>query len=297
MVPGGVSAIFDPYIYADPFISGARGAGIGVENAVEISLSIKHSNTLEVLNFINGERIQGGIGETTVRTFLELLNLEPKFRVEIHQNINIPIGSGFGTSAASALGITLLLSKALKIPLTLIEAGDIAHIAEIRAKSGLGTVSGLVFLGDIVIVSRPGAPSICLVDKIILDDRDIYLVLASRGRIETAKALSKEDLITKASMYGKVAVDKLIKNPTLDNFFKISRLFSERLGLLTRELSTTMDSLRDYVLGVAQAMIGNSIFAMTYKENVEEVKNIIADKMNTEPITTRPVRAPIRTLH
>ena len=291
ITPGGISAIFDPYIYADPIISGARGAGVGVDGAVEITLSIRDSDRLEITNIINGNEVRGGIGEISVKTFFEIMRIEPKYKVKINQKINIPIGAGFGTSAASALGIIILLSRALKIPLTLIEAGDIAHIAEIRAGSGLGTVSGFVYLGDIVIVSRAGAPSICLVDRIILEGEDIYVVLASKGKKETAIALGDKKLIERASMYGKILVDKIIANPTVENFFQTSRLFAEKTGLMTKEIKATIDALEDIVIGASQAMIGDSIFALVFKENMEEAKDVIRIKMGVEPYICRLVRS------
>ncbi len=291
VIPAGVSAIFEPFICSDPFLSGARGSGIGVEEAVEVSLSISKSDRLAVTNYINGEPARDGLGIIAVKTFFEILGIEPKYHIEINQKINVPIGCGFGTSAASALGIVLLLSRTLKLPLSLIQIGDIAHIAEIRARTGLGTVSGLVFLGDIVIVARPGAPSNCLVDRILLGCGDIYVVLASRGKKETAIALSDSGLIEKASTYGKIAVDKLIKDPTPENFFQISRSFARKTGLLVRDIDRLIDKLKGTVIGAAQAMIGDSIFALAYREDIDEARKIIEDSLGAKAFVGRLVRS------
>ncbi|MEX0567588.1 MAG: hypothetical protein Q6363_000305 [Candidatus Njordarchaeota archaeon] len=290
VMPGGISAIFDPYIFIDPFFSGARGAGLGVSDAVEIKIEIKSSDSLKITNQINGKKIRGGIGEVTVKTFFEYTGIESKYEILIQQDIEIPIGAGFGTSASSALGIVLLLSRILNVPITFLEAGNIAHLAEIRAKSGLGTVSGLVYLGDIVIVSRPGAPIYCTVDRILLEDKDIFVVLASKGKKETAIALSDKDFIVRASMYGKLAVDDLIKNPTVENFFAIAHRFAENIGLMTKTISKTINALSRYCIGAAQAMIGDSIFALVYKENIDTVKQIIEETFKTKPVVKRLVR-------
>ena len=291
IVPGGISALFEPFIVPDPYLCGARGAGIGIENAAIIELNIRESDSLSITNVINGKHIRGGIGEEAVRAFFEVLGIEPKYSVEIRQEIKVPIGAGFGTSAASALGIIILLSYSLDVPLTLVEAGDIAHIAEIRARSGLGTVSGLVFLGDIVIVSKPGAPSHCLIDRIPLPLDDIYVVLASKGKVETAKALADEKLLERAKTFGKIAVDNLIKKPTLKNFFRTAKFFAEKTGLITKEIFTLIRKLENTAIGSAQAMIGDSIFALAYRDDVEEVKKIIEETMKTEAIVLKPVRS------
>ena len=291
VIPAGVSAVFEPFIYSDPFFSGARGCGVGVEGAVEVSLDIRRSERLVVVNYINGKLVEGGIGKITTESFFEILNIEPNYHIEIHQKIRVPIGCGFGTSAASALGIIFLLSRALKVPLSLVQIGDIAHVAEIKARTGLGTVSGMIFLGDVVIVSRPGAPSQCLVDRILLDCDDIYVVLASKGKKETAVALRDKSLIEKASMYGKLAVDELIRNPTVKNFFRVSMFFAEKTGLLVKEIALLIDELNKVAIGAAQAMIGDSIFALVYKEDVNDVKMIIEEKLGVRAFVGKLVRS------
>ncbi len=290
-IPAGISAIFDPYILEDPFLTGARGAGVVASNAVSISVSLTESEELMVINKINGETVEGGIGVIAVKTFFEYLRItKDNYRIEISQEIKVPISSGFGTSAASAMGIIFALSKLLKIPLSLVEVGNIAHIAEIRARTGLGTISGLVFPGDIVLVAKPGSPSNCLVDHIVLPYKDVYVILASKGRIETSKALKDPNFVVKASKIGKIGVDLLLKKPTINRFFKITYWFANKLGLMTKDIRETILCLKKYVIGASQAMIGDSIFALAFKENVEEVKSLIKEKLNVESVALKLVR-------
>lgn len=281
--------MFEPCIYNEPIMSGARGAGIGFKDAVEVELKISPSDRLIVRNTINGQVVKGGIGEIAVKTFFNMLSIEPNYEVTINQRISIPIGSGFGTSAASALGIILALSKELNIPLSVIQAGDIAHIAEIYARSGLGTVSGLVNIGDIVIVARPGAPSMCLVDRIPLPSPDVRLVVASKGRIETAEALKNKDLVEKAMKFGKIAVDELLKKPTVENFFKLAKWFAENVGLMTKSIGMVIDELSEFAIGAAQSMIGDAIFAIVWSEDVNEALKIIEDSWGLPAIVGLPV--------
>lgn len=281
--------MFEPCIYNEPIMSGARGAGIGFKDAVEVELKISPSDRLIVRNTINGQVVKGGIGEIAVKTFFNMLSIEPNYEVTINQRISIPIGSGFGTSAASALGIILALSKELNIPLSVIQAGDIAHIAEIYARSGLGTVSGLVNIGDIVIVARPGAPSMCLVDRIPLPSPDVRLVVASKGRIETAEALKNRDLVENAMKFGKIAVDELLKKPTVENFFKLAKWFAENVGLMTKSIGMVIDELSEFAIGAAQSMIGDAIFAIVWSEDVNEALKIIEDSWGLPAIVGLPV--------
>ncbi len=73
---------------------------------------------------------------------------------------------GFGTSAGGALTAGLALKEALDLPLTYNQIGKIAHVAEIKCQTGLGTVSSLTSTGGCVLVVEPGAPGICQLDRI-----------------------------------------------------------------------------------------------------------------------------------
>ena len=55
-----------------------------------------------------------------------------KYDVTVEHQIEVPIGTGFGTSAGGALTAGLALKEAIGLPLTYNQIGKIAHIAEIR---------------------------------------------------------------------------------------------------------------------------------------------------------------------
>ena len=102
--------------------------------------------------------------------------LTEKYEVTVDHKIEVPIGSGFGTSAGGALTAGLALKDALDLPLTYNQIGKIAHVAEIECGTGLGTVSSLTFTGGCVLVVEPGAPGICQLDRIPITPD--YMVVA-----------------------------------------------------------------------------------------------------------------------
>ena len=94
----------------------------------------------------------------------------------LNHEIEVPIGTGFGTSAGGALTAGLALKEALDLPLTYNQIGKIAHVAEIECQTGLGTVSSLTSTGGCVLVVEPGAPGICQIDRIPITPD--YMVVA-----------------------------------------------------------------------------------------------------------------------
>jgi len=78
-----------------------------------------------------------------------------KFEIIIKHSINVPIGAGFGTSGAAALSLALALNEVFDLGMSKIEAAQLAHIAEVECKTGLGTVAAETF-GGLEIRVKPG---------------------------------------------------------------------------------------------------------------------------------------------
>jgi len=115
------------------------------------------------------------------------------------------------------------------------------------------------------------------------------LVVASKGRIETAEALRDRDLVNKAMKLGKVAVDELLQKPTIENFFKLARWFAENVGLMTKTIEYIIVELSKFAIGAAQSMIGDAIFALVWREDVDDVLKIIDDLWHVPGIVGEPV--------
>ncbi len=269
---GGISAMFEPHIVDDPFKSGARGAGLGVKKAAKIVISIEESEKFSFENYINGKPVPEGIGRISAKEFFEYAKLEPTYKIRVEQEVYIPIGSGFGSSAASAVAIIFGLSRLLKNHLSLMEIAQIAHVSEVKAQTGLGTVSGLICPGGIIIVKTPGPPGISKIDKILLDE-DLVIVAGSKGKIETDKALKDPNLIDRAIRYGKQAVDALIEDPSIETFFEKANWFAREVKLSNETIEKSIKaSLEAGAIGAAQTMIGDAVFALVEREKAENVR-------------------------
>ena len=107
--------------------------------------------------------------------------------ISIDHELKVPIGAGFGTSAACALGTALSIAKILELNITYNKATSMAHLAEIEMESGLGDVIAEVN-GGITLRMKEGAPGIGLTDKMILK-KDLYVICKSLGGIETSEII------------------------------------------------------------------------------------------------------------
>ena len=133
-------------------------------------VTVEEAKSPGITVIINGKRApEAKVTKMMIETFLN--KLQKSYVVTVNHKIEVPIGSGFGTSAGGALTAGLALKEALDLPLTYNQIGKIAHVAEIQCQTGLGTVSSLTFTGGCVLVVEPGAPGICQIDRIPITSR------------------------------------------------------------------------------------------------------------------------------
>ena len=147
--------------------------GLKKESTTTVTAEEAEKNSINV--FINSKPAPEA--KTTKQVVETLLSkTTAKYAVTVEHQIEVPIGTGFGTSAGGALTAGLALREALELPLTYNQIGKIAHVAEIQCQTGLGTVSSLTFSGGCVLVVEPGAPGICQIDRIPITPD--YMVVA-----------------------------------------------------------------------------------------------------------------------
>lgn len=274
--PAAISSFFEIYdTEGDKPISdlekvGARGGGFGLQKGVLTKVSVTETEKNSASVFINSKP---ALEAKTTRKAIEMILREKtaKYAVTVEHQIEVPIGSGFGTSAGGALTAGLALKEALGLPLTYNQIGRIAHVAEIECHTGLGTVSSLTFAGGCVLVVEPGAPGICQIDRIPLTQD--YMVVAGFFGSTIPKTLladpKKKQLI---NQNGQKTLKEILAKPTLQNFLDCCWRFSENTGLAT-------DNTRNLVrlakgagaVGAAQNMIGEAVHAVVLRENVAAV--------------------------
>jgi pantoate kinase len=292
--PSGISSFFEicdttetgrPIYDVDKI--GARGGGFVTQEGVLTEVKISHSKSNCVKVFINGTYAPHA--ETTMSVAEALLKRSSKkFDVTIKHKVAVPIGAGFGTSAGGALGSALALSKTLGIDCTYNELGRVAHSAEVRCKTGLGTV-GPLMIGGCILTLEPGAPGIAVIDRIPLSQNHV-IVAGSFGGIPTKKVLTSSEKRLAVNKAGKRTLDRILSDPSLDNFMICCKDFAEETGFMTRRLRRLIDlAEKAGAIGAAQNMVGEVIHAVTTSENVHNVVQAFKQVLSQDQITVAKV--------
>ncbi|MEM2971470.1 MAG: hypothetical protein QW270_03505 [Candidatus Bathyarchaeia archaeon] len=274
--PAGISSFFEicdtmpnGTPITDPEKIGARGGGFGFQKGVTTEVKVSEAEKTGIHIFINGRSAPEA--ETT-RTVAEMLleRASEKYSVVVRHWVEVPIGAGFGSSAAGALTTALALSKALGLNLTYNQLGKIAHIAEVKCKTGLGTV-GPLMIGGCVITVEPGAPGIAQIDRIPISE-DYVIVAGFIGSIPTREVLASHEKRLAVNKWGRKILEKILAEPSLENFLACCRWFAEKTGFTTERVRKLMEIAEEVgAVGAAQNMVGEAVHALATPENAERV--------------------------
>jgi pantoate kinase len=287
--PAGISSFFeicnrtsDGKPMMDPERIGARGGGFGISKGVltEVNVTEAHDNQVHV--FINGR--PSPEAETT-RTVVEALlpMTTETCNVTVRHSVEVPIGAGFGSSAAGALGTALALSKALELNLTYNQLGRIAHVAEVRCLTGLGTV-GPLMLGGCIITLEPGAPGYASIDRIPLSP-DHRIVAGTYRPLLTKEMLSSEAKRQTINEWGRKTLVKIFAEPSLENFLQACKQFAIETGLATSRVQKLIQlAEKAGAIGAAQNMVGEAVHALVTEDTTDDVVQAFESVMASEKI-------------
>ncbi len=264
---------------------GARGGGFGLQKGVLTKVTITEAEKSSSINvFINSKL---ALEAKTTRKVIEILlrGKNAKYDVTVEHQIEVPIGSGFGTSAGGALTAGLALKEALDLPLTYNQIGKIAHVAEIECQTGLGTVSSLTSTGGCVLVVEPGAPGICQIDRIPITSD--YMVVAGffQPCIPKKTVLTDPEKKLVINRYGKKTLEAILAEPSLENFLDCCWNFSVKAGLATENVRQLVKLAKKAgAVGAAQNMIGEAVHALVLKENANQVAEAFKQVLPSEKV-------------
>jgi pantoate kinase len=274
--PSGISSFFeicdtetDGSPISDLERIGARGGGFGIQKGVMTQVDVSKAENDSIHVFINEK--DAPEAETT-KTVVQMLlsKVSEKCKVAVKHKVEVPIGAGFGSSAAGALSTALALSKALNLKLTYNQIGRLAHVAEVKCKTGLGTV-GPLMLGGCILTIEPGAPGIAMIDRIPIST-DYVIVAGVFGSISTKEVLASPEKRLAVNKWGKKTLEKILSEPSLENFLACCCDFAEKTGFMTERVRTLIRLAEGAgAIGAAQNMVGEAVHALTTLENAENV--------------------------
>jgi pantoate kinase len=287
--PAGISSFFEICDKTDdeqPMLDlervGSRGGGFGIQKGVLTEVSVSEAKANRIRVFIN-EKLAPEAETTRAVSQMLLSKSEKVCNVVVNHKVDVPIGAGFGSSAAGALTAGLALSKALELPLTYNQIGRIAHVAEVQCKTGLGTV-GPLMLGGCVITVEPGAPGISIIDRIPLSD-DYVVVAGVFGSTPTKQALASAEKRREVNRYGRRTLEAILAKPSVENFMACCLDFADKAGFMTARVRHLVKlAEKAGAVGAAQNMVGEAVHALALEENAGNIAEAFKQVLPNEKI-------------
>jgi pantoate kinase len=248
--PGHVTGFFSVHPHDDPLRHGSTGAGFSVTEGTVTTVSASDRDLL----LMNGQPFDGVTSRAVLEMFRER-GLTGYWTVA-HET-SLPIGCGFGTSGAGALSLSLALNELLPSKLAHLDAAAIAHLAEIRAGTGLGTVIGQTY-GGFEVRTKAGAPGTG--EVVNLPYEGYRAVFAVFGPIETPRLLGDPEVKRAVSREGENLRHQLLEAPSLSHFLELSLNFGRKSGLVSPRLAAIQDALLSEGFTAPMLMFGDGLF-------------------------------------
>ena len=258
--PGHVSLSFAVWKDGDPLSMGSTGIGIVLPQGVHCAVVRERSDSSNNVVISKSKEIEDPV---TLRA-LEILGFKNQ-GFTIYLRHDLPSGSGFGISGASALAACMEVEKDLHL------ATRAAHQAEIEFRTGLGDVMAISSaiknhtFPAIAIRHEPGVNGKVDVHPL---DSNFLLCISGLGR-ETSKIITDENWVEIINSSG---LNLQVTDTTLRSVIKIGRSFTEKSGLMTENLSEIFEQIPIGSLATV-AHLGTSIVAVS--DDLDELETVL----------------------
>jgi pantoate kinase len=201
----------------------------------------------------------------------------------VEHQVEVPIGAGFGTSAGGALTTALALKEALGLPLTFNQLGKLAHVAEIQCQTGVGTVSSLSQAGGCVLVVEPGAPGICVLDRIPITPK--YRIVTGMFKTTPKTILNSPEKQRQINQHGKKTLEAILDEPSLENFLGCCWQFAQKAGFATENVRELVRLAKEAgAIGAAQNMLGEAVHAVVHEGDEADVAEAFKQVLPKESV-------------
>ncbi|HEX7515069.1 MAG TPA: pantoate kinase [archaeon] len=172
---------------------------------------------------------------------------------DIRTELAGPMGCGLGTSGAGALSSALALNEFWGLKHSFNTLCDIAQWAEIKNNTGVGDVVAQA-LGGIVVREQNA------VHQIPTPPLEISYVVF--GPLPTPEILADRDKIAIINKFGSVALQRLLKRPTFNEFMRLSRQFSCDTELISPKAQDAVEAVEANGGVASMAMLGDAVYAV-----------------------------------
>ncbi|HUR63983.1 MAG TPA: hypothetical protein VM241_05835 [Candidatus Thermoplasmatota archaeon] len=264
--PAHVSGLFAVHDEeGDLLAKGSRGAGWSLAKGARASATSAAATQVRV----QGQAVAAPVTRDALRRML------PGRHVSVDVRLDLPVGQGFGMSAAGTLAACLAAAALADIDPE--EALQATHAAEVTAGTGLGDAVGSWF-GSGELRIRPGCPPHGWAMRVEPPEGTEFLLCVAGPGIPTPAIIRDAAWKNRTRELGDPAVDRILAAGRGEAWARIlaeSAAFTLALGLLPESLRLAGESLPE---GMAwgQCMLGTSLWATGPAALLDEAARTLA---------------------
>lgn len=258
--PGHITAFFSPIYNDDPLETGSIGAGITTKKGVYVDLELSDSNSI----LIEGKKTEF----EPIENVLDLLKIE----AEVEITPQVPLGCGFGISGGATLATALAANNAANLDLNREQVVAAAHVAEIKANTGLGDVVAQS-LGGVVTRIEQGTLGLGRFGSIETEIEKIdYKIF---GELDTSEILhDRENMRKKLKQKAEKALSSLTSSPSIENLIDLSWEFAVETDLPPQKVKNEVKKIRENGGKASMAMLGETVFGVNSNKFLKEETKI-----------------------
>jgi pantoate kinase len=245
--PGHISGYFRRIEGDTVATTGSIGAGVVITEGVTVTVEPSETTSVVILRRGKTGKLYGGGSDSCLLTDVtEQLGVTASITTECL----LPIGAGFGLSAAALLATLTAVNRLYNLEMSQEEIAQSAHDAEVEHQTGLGDVAACQGGGRVV---RYGPGIHGHIDRKYDMPEPLYAV--SFGPIHTPAILGSPERMERVSS----AFPQTTPANPMD-FFHLSRGFTEHSGLMTQEVSEIIQLCDAAGIPASMTMLGNGVF-------------------------------------
>ena len=246
--PGHISGYFRRVTGATLSGTGSLGAGIVISEGVTATVSRSERTSIRV-NHVDGRGKMSELDNRSplVQSVMDRLGVMASVVTDCH----LPVGSGFGLSAAALLATLTALNQLHGLGLSEHDIALYAHEAEVLHRTGLGDVAACQGGGWVV---RTGPGIDAKINRRYDLDEPVFAI--SFGPIHTPSVLGSPCQMERVSSAFPRTTPK-----NVEDLFRLSRQFDEKSGLVTPEVQKVLQICSAHNIPASMTMLGNGVFA------------------------------------
>jgi len=245
--PGHISGYFCPKICKNKD-KGSIGGGIVITEGVTSTVSYSDETVIEIIRRDrNGEILSKIKGSPPLEYALKKMNVTARVQTECR----LPLGSGFGLSAAALLATVTAADNCFKCGYQKAGIEALAYEAEVYSSSGLGDVPAATG-GGYICRKTPG-----LNGEIIRKfDAEEEISAVSLSPIPTEKIVKNPQILEETKKAFPAGCPRDIQE-----FFLASKKFAFDSGLITKDAEEIIRACDAESVPASMTMLGNGVFA------------------------------------